>query len=112
MPRSNSDKIDKGGSNPADVIKEMFDAHRKSHHFCMKKTQPKVVVALEEQALLIPIKFLKASLEVFKTKTKELGKSPHPNYFLKVAQRLYDESLGKSDKDSYIKTNTNLGKSI
>ena len=70
------------------------------------------MVNLEVAILSIPIKHLKESLEVFKIKTKELGKSPHPNYFLKVAQRLYDESLGKTKKDPYIRTNTNLGKSI
>lgn len=111
QPRSNL-LTDKGGVTPADVLKEMLNTHRKSHHFSMKKTQPKVIATLEEQALLIPIKFLKESLEVFKSSTIKLGKSPHPNYFLKVAQRLYDESLGKPKKDPYIRTNTNLGKSI
>jgi len=112
QPRSKSKNIDKGGVTPADVIKEMLDIHRKSHHFSISKTQPKIMVNIEVAVLSIPIKHLKAALEIFKTKTDELGKSPHPNYFLKVANRLYDESLGKAVKDSYIKNNTNLGKSI
>ena len=105
--------IDKGGSNPADIITKLLEMHRKSHHFSIKKTQPKVFESLTAAAMSIPYKHLASALDVYAAKTKELGKSPHPNYFLKVASRLNDGGeLGKNDKLPYIREHKNLGKSI
>jgi hypothetical protein len=109
---SNLPAINKGGRNPADVIKEVLEIHRKSHHFSIKQTQPNVMVKLAAVALSIPLNHLEKSLTIFKTKTKDLGKSPHPNYFIAVANRLYNEGIGKATELHYIREHKNLGKSI
>lgn len=112
MPTHRSNSLDKGGSNPADVIlKAILEIHRKSHHFSIKRNQPKVIQKIEEGIQSADKKNLELAYQAFKAATEKAGKAPHPNYFLKVVQRLENE-LDKGQDKPYINGNLNLGKSI
>lgn len=111
MPRSNS-TIDKGGSNPADVIlNAVLELHRKSNHFSMKKTQPKVVERIKEAIQSASKKNLEEAYSAYKAALDKAGKAPHPNYFLKVVQRI-EKDLDNKSGEPYINGHLNLGKSI
>jgi len=110
MPRSNS--LDKGGRNPADVIiDKIFEIHRKSHHFSIKKTQPKIYEKIKEEIKSASKKNLEEAFMAYKASADKAGKAPHPNYFLKVVQRL-EKELDNKGQEPYINGNLNLGKSI
>ena len=109
---SNSSINDKGGSNPANIIfKKILDLHRKSHHFSIKKTAPTTITNIEEKIQSVSKKSLEEAFVAYKAAGEKAGKMPHPNYFLKVVQRLESE-LDKSTNKEYINGHTNLGKSI
>lgn len=112
MATNRSNLSDKGGGNPADVIlKAVLELHRKSHHFSIKKNQPKIIEKIEEAIKSASKKNLEAAYQAYKAALDKAGKAPHPNYFLKVVQRLETE-LDKKSGEPYINGNLNLGKSI
>lgn len=113
MLRSNSIRSnDKGGGHPADIIiNKVFEIHRKSHHFSIRKTQPKIYEKIKEEVKSASRKSLEEAFIAFKASAEKAGKAPHPNYFLKVVQRL-EKELDNKGQEPYINGNLNLGKSI
>lgn len=102
---------DDGVLRHADVVSEIFELHRKSHHYSLEKQKPGSKEAIARKVNHIPREFIEEALEVYRESGKKLGQKPHPNYFVAVARRLY---LDKSREYSYTTGSnfTNLGRSI
>lgn len=102
---------DDGVLRHADVVSEVFELHRKSHHYSLEKQRPGSKEALARKINHIPREFIEEALRIYKESGKKLGKKPHPNYLYSVAKRLY---LDKRDDYSYNSRShkNTLGKNI
>ncbi len=101
----------------ADIVKKVFELHRKAHHYSLEKNQPGIEKTIAKKVNYISREFVEEALKLYEESGKTLGKKPHPNYFVAIAQRLHHEDLDKYSWNSYNRgsqysKNTNLGKGI
>lgn len=118
MKHRSKSLFDEGVLRHSDIVNEVFDLHRKSHHFNIEKITPGSKKAMAAKVDYIPRQFIEQALDIYKAYggKKKMGifmKRPHPNYFFAVAKRLHMEDIDKYGFNSYLNRNrNNLGKSI
>ena len=105
---------DDGVLRHADLVKEVFELHRKSRHYSLKKGRQR------ETAMKINYinrQFVEEAFKLYKEAGVKMKLAPHPNYFVAICKRLYTEDLDKWATKKYNKEfdnskNSNLGKRI
>lgn len=114
MKHRSKSLFDEGVLRHSDIVLEVFDLYRKSHHFNIEKVKPGSMKTMSAKVDYIPRQFITQALEVYKAYgKKDKMKRPHPNYFFAVAKRLHIEDVDKYGYNSYLNRNrNNLGKSI
>lgn len=92
-----SKKLESGGVlTHAAILEKVFDSHRKSHHYSIRKTKPELYVNIENHISRLSINIIKEALDIYENSlNKTDNKRPHPNYFLAVCRRLSEDSKGK-----------------
>lgn len=114
MHRSKS-LFDEGVLRHSDIVNDVYDLHRKSHHYNLDKQKPGQKKALAAKIDYIPRQFVEQAFKIYQEYGKEnkMLKRPHPNYFFAIAKRLHMEDTNKYGFNSYLNRNrNNLGKSI
>jgi len=104
----------------ADIVKKVFELHRKAHHYSLEKNQPGLQKVIAKKINFINRQFVEEAFKYYKEYGKDNpkgSKRPHPNYFVAICKRLYYEDLDKFRYNSYntgseYSKNTNLGKGI
>ncbi len=92
---SNPSLIDGGGSGLSTaltIINKVYDIHRRSHYYSIRKNNPKIyrmnLAEVEKYDILV----LQEALEIYKNaKNVDDSKKPHPNYFVAVCRRIIKE---------------------
>ena len=114
MKHRSKSLFDEGVLRHSDIVNEVFDLHRKSHHFNLEKIKPGSKKTMAAKVDYIPRQFIEQALEIYKAHGKKTTMSrPHPNYFFAVAKRLHMEDVDRYGFNSYFNRNrNNLGKSI
>jgi len=115
MPHSNKSLFyDDGVLRHADVVHEVFELHRKSRHYSLKKGRQ---LETTKKINYINRQFVEEAFKLYKEAAMKQKLAPHPNYFVAICRRLYTEDLDKWATKKYNKDfdkikNSNLGKSI
>lgn len=77
-----------GGVTPATILEEVYELHRRSHHFSLKKNNPQIygmnLAEIEKFSILVA----QEAYKVYKEVKQDDKKRPHPNYFMSVCRRL------------------------
>lgn len=107
---SNSEDVG-GVFRHAPVLNEVFELHRKSHHFSLKKKKPELFDTLARKIDHIPASIIREAYGLYLAAPAS-PKRPHPNYFIAIAMRLYGKEVDKKQKTSYIEKPIIFGKSI
>lgn len=94
---SNKDKLESGGVlTHASILSKVFELHRKSHHYSIRKTRPELYENILKEISNISIKIVEESLSIYENSlNKTDNKRPHPNYFLAVCRRLKETKKGE-----------------
>ncbi len=86
MTQSKAVKNESAASSRGTIIDDVFELHRKSNHYSIKKRNPALYENIIKETKNIPLDILKKSYDIYKGVKQENGKIPHPNYFLKVVK--------------------------
>lgn len=109
MKHSKAVKGESGASLRATIIDEVFELHRRSYHYSIKKRNPKLYENIISETKNIPLDILQKSYDIYKGVKQDNGKVPHPNYFLKVA---LGSIIQKREEGNIPETKTQWGKTI
>lgn len=100
---SNSDS-NGGGLTPAAVLKQVYESHRRSHHYSIRKKNPRIwtmnLAEIEKFSILVA----EEAYDVFKESKQADGKLPHPNYFMAICRRLAKKEGKDEVKQTWGKT--------
>lgn len=102
---------DEGVLRHADIVSQVFELHRKSHHYNLEKARPGLKETLTRKLDHIKREFVEEAFEIYKQAGERLPKRPHPNYLYAVAKRLSSDNLDKRLENRY-NYNSKLGKNI
>lgn len=98
MTKSSKEVNDGVGLTADAIVSMVFEAHRKSHHFSLRKLNPELYGRVLTACSKAPLKIAQESYKIYKeAKNKTDNKIPHPNYFVAVVNRL-TEVDGKISK--------------
>lgn len=99
--KTSSKVIDESVFRHADILNKVFELHRKSNHFSIKKTKPELFNSLARKIEHIPSPVIREAYGIY-LNAPASPKRPHPNYFVAIANRLHQEDVDKNSKTSYI----------
>lgn len=98
---SKEEMLDSGGDH-ATILSKVFDMHRRSHHYSIRKTRPELYGKILSEIEKVSQNIVSEALHVYENSlNKTDNKKPHPNYFLAVCRRLKEED-GKIIKPKVI----------
>jgi hypothetical protein len=93
--------LDEGVFRHADILNEVFELHRKSNHFSLRKMKPELFDSLARKLEHISGPILREAYGIY-LNAPALPKRPHPNYFVAIAIRIHQAEVDKNKKSSYI----------
>ena len=74
----------------AQLIDLVFELHRRSYHYSIKKKQPQLYVDIFDETKNIPAVTIQEAVSAYLDAEQE--KLPHPNYFKVIAKRLLERT--------------------
>ena len=86
MKYSKAVKGESGAVTRVTIIDEVFELHRRSNHYSIKKRNPALYENIVKETKNIPLDILQKSYDIYKDVKQDNNKIPHPNYFLKIAK--------------------------
>jgi len=91
MKKSSNVKVDNGAALTSDAVVDMvFELHRKSHHYSLRKLNPELYARILTGCSKVPLKIVLESYKIYKdTENKTDNKIPHPNYFMAICKRMH-----------------------
>jgi len=79
------------GDRNVTIVNLIFDLYRRSHYYSLRKNSPTIYQKALNQTKKYPTWMLEEALEIYiKAKGKD-NKRPHPNYFLAICKRIYED---------------------
>lgn len=98
--RSKAVKGDVDMNTHVGITDMVYDIHRRSHHYSLKKRAPESYEALLRQINDIPIAIVQQAFDIYSSSKPNDDKVPHPNYFLAICKRLQKEQTKKENPGS------------
>lgn len=93
------EKTDGGPLTRTSIVNMVFKAHQSFHHYSIKTQKPELYKKILLEVKDMPLAIVKESYDIYKEKKNSSdNKIPHPNYFLKVCKRKYEEYPEKHTK--------------
>jgi hypothetical protein len=80
-----SDDAPKGANH---ILEKVYDMHRRSSHYSVKKTQEKIYIMNLAEVEKYHIFVVEEAFKIYKEKGQP---RPHPNYFMAICRRLNKE---------------------
>jgi len=99
--KTSSKTSDEGVFRHAQVLNDVFDLHRRSHHYSLKKQKPELFDSLARKIEHISSPIIKEAYGIY-LNAPVLPKRPHPSYFVAIAIRIHQGEVDKNNKSSYI----------
>ena len=100
--QSKTVKGDVDMSSHVGITDMVYDIHRRSHHYSLKKRAPEAYEELLRQIIIIPIAIVQQAFDIYSSSKPKDEKVPHPNYFLAICKRLQkEEKKGRSSSGDW-----------
>ena len=89
-----SDGSGSGLSTALTIINKVYDIHRRSHYYSIRKSNPKIyrmnLAEVEKYDILV----LEKAFEIYKdARNHDDSKRPHPNYFVAICRGIIKETI-------------------
>jgi hypothetical protein len=88
MTKLSKSDSDGGGVTPAVILEKVYETHRRSHHFSLKKNNPRIYTMNLSEIDKFSILVAQEAYDTYKEAKQADGKKPHPNYFMAICRRL------------------------
>ena len=83
-----------GPSGPIHYLEKVYDMHRRSAHYSVKKTQEKIYIMNVAEVEKYHILVVEEAFKIYKAKGQP---RPHPNYFMAICRRLNKDFVEKGN---------------